>query len=139
MSQPLREGEVSLTQMEELLWRNVHPDWVDDGVLSSQAFRPNSGDDGQMSVGRSSVVSASDHFSEYVAVPNKSGGIWALSVQEVDDQSLRVVDDSKADPPPLLTGHAYVDFRDVGGKQEKKRGAKLRDRAAERGCQHAAS
>ncbi len=28
----------------ELLWRQIHPSWLSDGHVTSQAFRPNSGD-----------------------------------------------------------------------------------------------
>lgn len=136
MSEPIRGDEELLEVPSELLWRSVLPEWVDDGKIRSSAFKPNSGDQKKMSVAREEKVSAEDHYDEY-RLSNRSGGVWAISVEEVNTVGSRAIDDSasKERPTPCPKGHAYVDFRDFGSSRTDKVGARLRTYAQTRGRQ----
>lgn len=66
MSDPteVSDGEELLTTRDELLWRNAHPDWLVDGELTSQAFRPTPKDQKKLSSTRESKVAAEANFKE---------------------------------------------------------------------------
>lgn len=51
-------SEHQITTASELLHRQAHPSFVRDGRLSSQAFKPNSQDNEQLSVSRNSFDAA---------------------------------------------------------------------------------
>lgn len=132
-------GEEILVDRDEVLWRNAHPDWIQDGKLTSQVFRPTPKDDKKLSTAREYVVSAEDHFMEFTENCGlASAGVWALSVGEVEDERLRAIYDENAPsaPDPRLKGHTSLDFTSVSKNQAKRIGGRLRDRAEDRGLQH---
>jgi hypothetical protein len=140
----LMPGENLLSPGDELVLRNVHPHFYDHGVrtVSSQAFEPNSGDGGCMSAARETVVSPMDSYMEYtITFGLSSAGIWALTTEEVSIAGSRTVDDCGTQVMTgdrLPTGHAYVDFRDLGGSggREGRRAKKLKAQALTRGCMY---
>jgi hypothetical protein len=129
-----------LTDTAELLWRNVHPSWIEtDGKLSSQAFRPTAKDQGRLSTARSGKVSAADHFAEYTAERGlASAGVWAVTVGEAGALGLPCAYDehSSALPQPAPKGHTSIDFSGSSGSAARRAGATLRDYAEARGRQH---
>ncbi len=138
---PLNPGEVELQPSDELLLRNVHPEFYDpeNDLVTSQAFRLNSNDDGCLSVIRRSQVSPFDaHFEYSTSLGLPSIGVWAVSADEVADEGARSIDDSAA---PVLqghqrpSGHAYIDYRDLEGRPrpENKRGKQFSKIASSRG------
>lgn len=133
----LEEGE-SKVETSELLWRNAHPDFVDGDRLSSQAFRLSTDDEGKLSVARETLVTAEDHYKEYVGdFGLLSAGVWAVSTDEVWTEFVEVVDDGDVDDGhdrPL--GHAYLDLRNHTTRQARSLGGRLRTFAQERGRQH---
>lgn len=132
-------GEEVLIERDELLWRNAHPDWVVDGELTSQAFRPTPKDQKKLSSARETEVSAEANFKEFTEdFGLESVGVWAVSVGEVQDQSLRSVYDehSPSTPTPCLKGHTSLDFTAVSNSQAKRIGGRLRDHAEGRGKRH---
>lgn len=132
----LRPCEVLLVPTEDVLLRNVHPSFIDGELLSSQAFGPNTGDEGQLSVAQAAIVQSLHAYMDYTVTRGlKSVGVWAVSTLEVDGLGARSVDDRACDAS-LPEGHAYVDFRDLTSKRaEKRRATALRDAAQLRGCQ----
>ena len=140
MSEPfpeLKPGEVEVTDGDELIWRNVNPNWIDNGELSSQAFRPTPKDLKQLSGAREREVSAEDHFEEFTEkLELESSGVWAISAGEAKDAALRCIFDAEADsaPDPCPVGHTYIDYRGHGNSKIRKIGSSLRDLAEVRGC-----
>ncbi|MFB7619822.1 hypothetical protein [Kitasatospora sp. NPDC056181] len=135
----LRDGEVQIPASSELLWRQIHPAFLDGGKMSSQAFTPSDKDDGELSVNRQSIVGANDAFRYFTEVQCfQSTAVYAVSAEEVAAKGLRTVDDSTSDPENAPSpGHAYVDFKAVAaGKRRKRIGGLLRDQAVARGQQH---
>lgn len=138
----LQPGEVLIPPGPGLVLRNVNPAFVDPeaGLVTSQAFAPNSGDDGCMSVVQESKSKPLDAFVEYTTkFGRQSAGVWGLATADVDNVGGRTVDDEATAPAKgfdLPVGHAFVDFRDLGGvrNQESKRAKKLRTLAVARGC-----
>lgn len=132
-------NEEVLVDRDELLWRNAHPDWIVDGELTSQAFRPTPKDKKKLSSARAAKVSAEANYKEFTEdFGFESSGVWAVSVGEVQDRELRSVYDehSPATPTPCLTGHTSLDFTTVTNSQAKRIGGRLRDHAEGRGIRH---
>jgi hypothetical protein len=128
---PLQPGEVVLSEPQEVLWRQVHPDFVHEGSITSQAFRPFPKDAGELSVTRSSILTAEDAFRQYAEESGyRSDGSYPIRVDDVDQTGLRGVDDSgRASTNPVPLGHGFVDFRHLSDSQTRKAAAKLRDAA----------
>lgn len=119
-----------LADLEEILFRQVHPTWVVDGVPTSQAFTPTPKDEGKLSIARGSRATAEAAFKHYRAVQKfSSEGTWAVTVGEVNDVGLECFDE---DDPDLLA-HGFIDFRGLGRKDAKRKGVLLAARARERG------
>ena len=97
-----------LTDPGEVLFRQVHPSWVHDGVPTSQAFTPTPKDEGELSIARGSRTTAEAAYKHYTTVQKfASAGTWAVTVSEANDAGLECFDD---DQPDLLA-HGIVDFR----------------------------
>ena len=121
----LEECESPVSAGDELLWRQVHPRYVDDGVPSSQAFVLSSGDGGKLSVDRGSKVDAEGAFRHYTEeIGNASAGCVSVSTADVEAASARTVDDSDcpqaADSPPRSSAHSYVDLRTLDKGQQRR-------------------
>jgi hypothetical protein len=119
-----------LADHAEILYRQVHPTWVEDGVPSYLAFTPTTKDKGQLSVDQGSLITAEDAYRHYTTVRKlKSAGAWAVTVGEADGAELKSFDDHEDDPP----AHGFIDFRGLSKREAKKRAAILAARAHKRG------
>lgn len=134
-SPPLAAHEELLEEGAELLWRQVHPTFVGEDGPDPQAFNPSREHKHCLSVARAAKVDAAEAYRRHTNRGLRSGGTWAMTVREVLDVELRAVDDSAV--PERPDEHAYVDFRVVAARRDRKIAAGvLADRAARRGCQH---
>lgn len=128
--------------MEEktLLHRQIHPSFVVNNVVSSQAFIENSlniassaflpteKDDNKLSVYNGEKFSAKDSYEHY-STSFDSHGVLSISVEEVNSIDLLT---STEDNIPF-DGHAFIDFTKVTSKSQKiKKAGKLRDFALKR-------
>lgn len=114
----------------EMLFRQVHPTWLDDGVPSSQAFVPTPKDKGQLSIARGSLTTAEDAYKHYTTVRNlSSAGTWAIRVGDAIGVGLQSFNDRQPDTP----AHGFIDFRGLSRRDAKKKGVILAARAREGG------
>ncbi len=124
-------GEESLDDPEELLYRQVHPSWVQDGVPSSQTFKPTKKDAGMLSVALGSKTSAEGAFNHHMqALERKSAGTWAVTVGEVTEAGLT----SHAQPLDDNPDHGFIDFRGRGRGEIERSAKVLLAKARDRGC-----
>lgn len=124
--------QTRLITTAEFLHRQVHPSFVRDGRPSSQAFRPNSKDNGQMSVSRGSIVTAESAYRLYVSQGRASYGVWSVTVLECNEVGLDAYEDCLENDD----AHAIVDFGPISSKGQIERLAdKLAVAARQRGCQ----
>lgn len=138
-AQPETTQVGSLSDEEELLFRQVHPSFMRDGRPSSQAFRPTPKDEGKLSVARGSLTTAAAAYELHtVGLELRSAGTWAITVGECRGQSLAVVADPIASPPARVAdpAHALVDFAPHSKNQAEAKGARLARQAVERGRLH---
>lgn len=136
----LEEGEIVLAAADDLLWRQVHPEFVQGGQLASRAFRLNSGDAKRLSLSwakKQSAEGAYDFHANVLKLP--SAGTWAVSVGEVLEAGCRAIYDEEAasaPPAPCPPGHTFIDLRPFGSSRISKITKKLNLYAQERGRIH---
>ncbi len=123
-------GRQLLTDPAEVLFRQVHPKWVDGGVPSSQAFAPTRKDEGELSIARAALTTAESAFKHYTMVQQmESAGTWGITVGEASDAGLSSFDDHREDVP----AHGFVDFRELGRRQAERKAKLLAACARTRG------
>lgn len=128
------DDSVMLHDDDEVLLRQVLPEWIQEGRPSSAAFSPNSGDSGSLSVDRNSIMEPKLAFEAYLGRGLRSGGVWGVSVGECKAEGLACYADQMDDNP----AHALVHFGEATKSAQRRTGARLRERAHVRGCLHAA-
>lgn len=113
------------------LLRQVHPQFLSDGELTSQAFFPFPKDDGKLSVYDSDQITVEEAFRHYTLVlKNASHSVWGIACIEVSAIGLT----SEADPKPNFPSHAVVNFGQRSEKECRKLAKKLKMFALQRGC-----
>ena len=111
------------------LLRQVHPDFIQDGRVSSQAFKPTPKDEKQLSVYDGDQISAVDSYQHYTETLNlPSDGVLAVTVEECTNLEL------PAEPKPLenFPEHATIDFSRQGTASIEKKSKLLRAKAMQR-------
>ena len=90
-----------------LLLRQVNPNWVREGRITSQVFRPTPKDKGQLSVYDGDQMTPQQAYTHYTrTLMLNSVGVMAVTVAECQQQELPVVPD-----PASFAEHVLVDFR----------------------------
>jgi hypothetical protein len=115
---------------EQPLHRQVHPSWVQDGRITSQAFAPTPKDAGLLSVYDGRQMSPELSFAHYTAVLKlAASGAVSVTASEVSEVGLPW----RLDPEPFPE-HAVIDFTGVPttGKVRSKAQA-LAEKARQRG------
>jgi hypothetical protein len=125
--------ERKLADPTEMLLRQIHPSWIHDGRVASQAFRPTPKDEGLLSVSRGTLTSPESAFRLHTEVKRlPSVGVWGVSVAEAGLAKLVAYADPETgaveDP-----AHAVVDFRPLGSNAAERASKILAAKARERG------
>ena len=130
----------TITDVDELLFRQVNPNWVREGRVSSQAFRPMPKDEGRLSVDRGSLTTPAASFTLFTeGLGLASAGTWAITVGECKDYGLLALEDPLSSPPEPVANlaHALVSFKEVSSRSQiEAKGQKLARRANDRGRLH---
>lgn len=119
---------------DTLLWRQIHPTFIDKGEMSSRAFRPTRKDNDMLSVENGDQISAHASWLRFTTVKGwDSIGVGALSVHECESKELKIHPDGVPDPE-----HVSVDFSGKGGNQQRRISIHLARFANNRGWQYLA-
>ena len=103
-----------------LLLRQIHPNFVQNGRVTSQAFRPTPKDKELLSVYDGDQINAEQAWEHFTQTPAcQSVGVFAVSVGECETLQLP----TRPDPAPFPE-HALIDFSNLA-KREIERKAKL--------------
>lgn len=124
---------------DELLFRQVHPEFYQNGILGSRAFKPNSSDKGLMSTDRAALTSAEAAFVHYTQhVKKKSACVYGLTVQNFEAVAVECqADPLEADGDiPANAAHSLANYNKNPDKSWKLVSQRLRDVAEERGSQY---
>lgn len=119
-----------LTELSEVLLRQIHPSFLQDGVPSSQPFSPTPKDDNKLSLDRSSQVEPVASFNNFIASGQSSVAVFGISVSEFNDETITCRADPIAGQNPA---HAVADYSAHGTNQQKIKGKRLKIKALERG------
>jgi len=127
-----------LTDNDEILYRQVHPSFVQDGIPSSQTFMPTPKDKNMLSVDRSSLTSAAESYTLFTSGGLKSQAIYGLSVAEFQEQGIACISDPITGDPDREDNlaHALADYSAHTEKVQKVKAKKLKAKAVARGKLH---
>ena len=105
-----------------VLIRQVHPTFVQDGRVTSQAFRPTPKDFGKLSTYDGDQINAESAWQHYTEVLCfESVGAYGLSVRECESVELKIV----VDPEPFRE-HVLLDFTQFSRKRIENTSKKLK-------------
>jgi hypothetical protein len=129
----IRLGEAEMTP-ETILLRQIHPLFIVDNQVTSQAFTPFPKDEGLLSMYDGSLVTAAESHQHYTdTLKFQSAAVYAVSVAEVTIESAGVLT-CRPDPLPDFESHAVIDFTGQTEKAARKLAKKLKKQAIDRGC-----
>ena len=115
-----------------LLYRQIHPTFVQGDNVSSQAFRPTPKDNNRLSVYDGDLISAEKSHLHFTKDLNcESIGVLGVSVAECQIENLHVSNDSQT-----FKEHALIDFTEYGHTSKgtiKRKAESLRKYAMDRG------
>ena len=117
-----------------LLHRQVNPSWIQQGRVTSQAFRPTPKDQKKLSAydgDRITAAKAWEHFTSVLALP--SVGVMAVTVAECKSVALTAEPDEATFPE-----HALIDFTPHTESKIIGKSKILKAHAETRGWQHQA-
>lgn len=111
-----------------MFYRQIHPSWIKDDAISSQAFKPTPKDENKLSVYDGKQFSAKDSFDHFTDKGLQSAGVLGVTNDEFNSENLNCLPDDSA-----FKGHVLVDYSSCTSKgQIEKKAKKIRDIAQER-------
>jgi hypothetical protein len=116
-----------------LLFRQVHPSWIQNNRVTSQAFKPTPKDECKLSVYDGDLITAEQSWKHHVASGLASAGVLAVTVDECATQDLPVFSS-----PAHFEEHAHIDFSALTPAQVKGSAKQLLRMAIERKWLHLA-
>lgn len=112
-----------------LLLRQIHPIFIQQGKITSQAFRPTPKDENLLSVDNGNKITPEESWARFIAnLQCKSAGVMAVTYQECQSQNLPVIED--ANPYPE---HCSINFSDLSNRLINKKAKQLKNYAEQRG------
>lgn len=125
---------------DEMLFRQVHPSFIQNERVTSQAFNPTPKDEEKLSVSRSLKTNAETAYLHHTqTLQLESAGVWAVQVQEVQESltppPTRIVPDPVVTPHPDPS-HTLIDFSSLTRSGRDSIAKKLATKARDRGRQH---
>lgn len=126
-------GHVVITKAELLTYREIHPSWIVNSRMSSQAFKPTKKDNNKLSVRNSEKITAEESYKfQTQQLGFQSVGNCALYIREVVEVSLQCIE-SPISTPPIDPSHCHIDFTGLTGGQVQTKADKLVNFARTRG------
>lgn len=129
---------LQLTDPTEVLFRQIHPDLVQDGEPSSSNFRPKEADENKLSMDRSALTTATAAFDLYTSNGYTSVAVYGVSIAEFTAHAIPC----EQDPLPAKEGtkanpaHALANFEIFGGSKQKTLAKRIKQAAIARGILH---
>ena len=128
----------TLDDSEGVLFRQIHPNFYDNGHPGSGQFAPTAKDENKLSVDRSSLTTPEASHTLFNGNGFASVAVYGVSVEEFSDEGLPSVPDPLKAEGSLAANpaHAYADFSAFSTSQGKKIAKRLRNVAVKRGRLH---
>lgn len=132
----LGEGE-KLVPAGELILRQICEWMLHGGDLQTSVFGPSQSDAGKPSYARATEITAQEARDWHNAhASSRSVAVMGLTVDEVLEETLFVIDDSEVPLPDATKrppGHCFIDYRNVGKATQRAIRYRLYQKAMERG------
>lgn len=127
-----------LTNAEEVLYRQIHPTFMHEGVPSSGSFMPSKKDEHKLSLDRSSLVTAEASHVAYLATGLESEAVYGLEVREFGAEAIDCEEDpiERSETAPENKAHALADYSPFNPSKQKNISKRLKIKAVARGCLH---
>lgn len=127
-----------LTNADEVLFRQIHPNCIYDGEPASDRFKPQPNDAGLMSVDRASLSDAATSHALYTSTGNLSGAVYGVTVGEFGEEVVECRDDplQATEDAPANPAHALADYTPHEEKKWKLISKRLTQKAKARGRLH---
>ena len=127
-----------LEDNEEVLFRQIHPNFYDGSYPGSPQFAPTAKDEGRLSVDRSSNTTAEASHALFTGNGFSSAAVYGVSVGEFGAEKLPCHPDPLEAQDGLAANpaHAYADFSAATASDSRKIAKRLRNVAVKRGCLH---
>lgn len=114
---------------ETLLYRQIHPTFIQKGTITSQAFVPTPKDESKLSCYNGGLITAEKSYRHYTEeLLQVSAGVMGITANECRAVQLKSVADGEPFPE-----HAHIPFDGLSNGETRKAGQKLRDYALQRG------
>ena len=111
------------------LLRQIHPNFVQGGRVTSQAFHPTPKDENLLSVDNGDRIDAQQAYLRFTGNPQcRSAGVMAVLHTECIEQGLPVLEDGQPYPE-----HCSIDFSALSASERKRKAKHLAHAAQERG------
>jgi hypothetical protein len=129
---------VLLTDDNEVLYRQIHPDLMDGDVPASSNFVPKRSDNNELSLDRSSITSADAAFTLYTGAGYLSVAVYGVAVGEFRAEKISCREDPIALTPSTWANpaHAVADYSAHSPNQQKTIGKRIKQKAIARGKLH---
>ena len=106
---------------DTLLLRQIHPHWVREGRVTSQAFKPTPKDNRRLSVSDGGMITPQESWERHISRGYASFGVLAVTVQECKDNNL----DACPEPLEEQPEHAVIDFNNVASNSQIEKLSKI--------------
>ena len=128
----------NLSEDEDVLFRQVHPNFIQDGIPSSQPFVPTQKDNSKLSVDRSKLTNAEAAFDRFIESGQFSDAVYGVTVAEFATQGVECFSDPIVDPDPKLSNptHAYANYSPFSVNAQKNKAKRIKQHALARGRLH---
>ncbi len=122
----------------EMLFRQIHPDLIQDGEPASSAFRPKEADENMLSVDRSALTTPQGAFDLYTANGFTSAAVYGVSVGEFETNGIACEEDPLVATDQLAANpaHALASFNGYGSNKQKTLAKRIKLAAVARGLLH---
>lgn len=119
-----------------VLFRQIHPSFIQDGIPTSQSFVPTPKDEGKLSVDQSNLVSAEIAFNQYIGKGRQSTAVYGVSVFEFGVQSIDCFPDPIETLEEVNHSHAYANYAPYLNNEQKNKAKRIKQNALARGRLH---
>ena len=110
---------------DTLLLRQIHPNFYQNGRVTSQAFRPTPKDEELLSVYDGGMIKPEPAWKHFTSRPHcTSAGVMGITVAECSELELPARSD-----PEVFPEHAVIDFSAFKKNQIEKKAKQLRAKA----------
>ena len=126
---------IELSDDEEVLFRQVHPRFMQGDAPSSQSFMPTPKDDNKLSVDRSALTTAKDSHGLYTGNGFESVAVYGLTVGEFREQEIPCIGNplDASDGIAANPAHALADYEAHAPSRQKTKAKRLKQKALARG------